>query len=86
MSPDVHIDRISLRVPGVDSELGKRLGQLVAEQLAPSLQLGPGQASLERLHVELTAQPSESMESLAGRIAAQVALQLGSSSVLEAGR
>ena len=86
MSPDVQIDRISLRVPGVDSELGKRLGQLVAEQLAPSLQLGPGQASLERLHVELTAQPSESMESLAERIAAQVALQLGAASVLEAGR
>ncbi len=86
MSPDVQIDRISLRIPGVDRELGKRLGQLVAEQLAPSLQLGPGQASLERLHVELTAQPSESMESLAGRIAAQVSLQLGSSSVLEAGR
>lgn len=82
----VQIETISIRVPGVERDLGRRLGQLVAERLAPSLQLGPGGASLERLHVEVAAQPAESTESLAERIAAQVALLIGSESVLEAGR
>lgn len=82
----VEIDRISIRVPGVERDLGRRLGQLVAERLAPSLQLGPGEASLERLQVEVTARPAESPESLAARIAAQVALLIGSQGVLEAGR
>jgi hypothetical protein len=82
----VQIETISIRVPGVERDLGRRLGQLVAERLAPSLQLGPGEASLERLHVEVAAQPAESTESLAERIAAQVALLIGSESVLEAGR
>lgn len=82
----VEIDRISIRVPGVERDLGRRLGQLVAERLAPSLQLGPGEASLERLQVEVTTQPAESPESLAARIAAQVALLIGSQGVLEAGR
>jgi hypothetical protein len=86
MSPAVQIDRISIRVPGVDRDLGRRLGQLVAERLAPSLQLGPGEASLARLHVELTAQPAEGTESLAARIAAQVSLLIGAASALEAGR
>ena len=82
----VEIDRISIRVPGVERDLGRRLGQLVAERLAPSLQLGPGEASLDRLQVEVTARPAESPESLAARIAAQVALLIGSQGVLEAGR
>ncbi len=83
---DVQIDRIGIRVPGVEHDLGRRLGQLVAERLAPSLQLGPGESSLERLHVEVAARPAESPESLAERIAAQVALLIGSESALEAGR
>jgi hypothetical protein len=86
MSPAVQIDCISIRVPGVDRDLGMRLGQLVAAQLVPSLQLGPGETSLERLHLELTAQTAEDPELLAGRIATQVSLLLGAVSALEAGR
>jgi hypothetical protein len=86
MSAAVQIDRISIRVPGVDRDVGRRLAQLVAAQLAPSLQLGPGEASLERLHVELAAAPAEGPESLAARIAAQVSLLIGAASSLEAGR
>jgi hypothetical protein len=82
----VQIDRISIRVPGVGRDPGRWLAQLVAAQLAPSLRLGPGEASLERLHVELAAEPAESQESLAGRIASQVALLVGAASSLEAGR
>jgi hypothetical protein len=86
MSPVIQIDRLSIRVPGVERGLGRRLGQLVAERLASSLQLGPGEASFDRLHVELAADGAESPEALAGRIAAQVALLIGDPGALEAGR
>ena len=86
MSSGVEIERISIRVPGLERDAARRLGQLVAERLAPSLQLGPGEASLDRLRVEVAARPAESPESLAARIAAQIALQIDSAGVLEAGR
>lgn len=82
----VHIDRLSIRVPGVDRELGRRLGRQVAERLAPSLGLAPREASFERVRVELPAQPGESDDALAGRIAAALATALGAATTLEAGR
>jgi hypothetical protein len=72
VNPGVQIDRISLRVPGVDRDAGARLAQLVAEQLVPSLQLGPGEAVIDRLTMKVAAQPGESLESLSARIAAQI--------------
>lgn len=83
---DVQIDTISIRVPGVDRELGRRLGQMVADSLAPSLLLGPGEATIERLHLELEARPAESTESLAARIAERVNALIGEAAALEAGR
>ena len=84
-APSIRIDRISISVPGVERELGARLAQLVAERLAPPLQLATADASLPRLHVELTAAAGESLESLSDRVVARVSLALGGS-VLEAGR
>jgi hypothetical protein len=86
MNPDVQIDTISIRVPGVDRELGRRLGQMVADSLTPSLRLGPGEAAIDHLHVELTARPAESPESLAARIAEQLCRRIGEAGALEAGR
>jgi hypothetical protein len=85
VSPAARIERISIRVPGVERDLGLRLGQLVAEGLAPSLLLGPGEASLDFLRVQVSARPGESTEALAGRIAAEVSRRLGDRAV-EAGR
>jgi len=82
----IDIDRLSIRVPGVERELGRRLGRQVAERLVSSLALAPGEASLERLHVEVAARPGESPDALADRIAARVALLVGAASTLEAGR
>jgi hypothetical protein len=80
------VERISIRVPGVDEQLGRRLGELVAAGLAPSLRTAPGVASLDLLRVELAAQPGESAEALAGRIATAISLRLAGAGVLEAGR
>jgi hypothetical protein len=77
---DVTVDRLGIRAPG-DAELGRRLAQLVAERLAEPLALGPGDASLERLNLELAAEPDESVDDLARRIAGRVGLAL-----MEAGR
>ena len=82
---NVTIDRLSLRVPGSDPELARRLAQLVAERLAAPLALGAGDGALDRLRVRVDAAPGETPELLAGRIAAQIVRSLGDS-LLEAGR
>jgi len=81
---NIDIDRISLRVEGVERGTARRLARLVAERLVPALELSAGEASLERLRVELTAMPSEDPDSIATRVATVVALRLGQT--LEAGR
>jgi hypothetical protein len=82
----VEIDRISLRVPGLDRAAARRLAQQVALRLADGLRLAPGEASLERLRIELNAQSGEHPDALAGRIAAQLVRLIGEASTLEAGR
>lgn len=84
MNPNIDIDRISLRVEGIDRAAARRLGRLVAERLAPALALFPGEGAFERLEVELTALPSEDPDSIAARVAGAVALRLGRT--MEAGR
>lgn len=86
MIPDVQIDRISISVPGIERELGQRLAALVAQRLAAPLRLAPGEASLERLHVAVSAESAEPAESLAARIAEQISLLIAGAGILEAGR
>jgi hypothetical protein len=79
------VGRLAIHVPGSDRELGARLGQLVAERLAPPLALSGGQSAFDRLEVEVAAAPGEGVESLAARIAAQIGRAIGEH-VEEAGR
>jgi hypothetical protein len=83
---DVRVDRVHIRVAGVTPELGAELARLVADRLAPPLALAPGEAAVERLRATVAGRPGEDAASLAGRIAAQVALLVGRSGVPEAGR
>jgi hypothetical protein len=84
VSAAIQIDRLSLRVPGAEAELGARLAQLVAQRLAPPLALGAGDAAFARLQMELAARPGEGEESLAARIANHLAAVI--SDALGAGR
>lgn len=86
MTADVMIDSVAVRVAGIDRTAASRLGALVAERLAASLALAPGEAVLDHMHVRLDQRPGEDIDTLAGRIAAQVALLIGGTSALEAGR
>lgn len=86
MSPRTTVDRLSIEVPGADAGHGRRVGELVAEVLAPLVQPGIDAAALDRVQVELSAQPGESAETLARRIASAIALALGHAGAQEAGR
>jgi hypothetical protein len=80
------IDRISIRVSGVERDLGRRLGELVAQRLVPTLQPAPGEAALDLVRVEVPARPGEGADALAGRIATEISLAIARTEVPEAGR
>jgi hypothetical protein len=56
---DVHIDRLALRVAGLDEEAAHALARLVAEGLAPGVLRPAGLAGLDSLRVELTASAAD---------------------------
>ena len=52
---DVHIDRLALRVAGLDEDAARALARLVAEGLAPGMLRPAGLAGLDSLRVEVQA-------------------------------
>jgi hypothetical protein len=83
---EIEIERISIRVPGMDGDTARRFARLVAEGLVPSLRLGPREGSLERLRAELTQGPAEDADALAARLADRLTLLIDGGSTVEAGR
>jgi len=58
-SSAVHIDRLSLRVAGLDEEAARAFARLVAEGLAAGVVRGPAIAGLDRLRVEVEADAAD---------------------------
>jgi hypothetical protein len=56
---EVRIDRLALRVAGLDEDAARLLARLVAEGLAPGLLRPAGTAGLDSLRVELTADEAD---------------------------
>jgi hypothetical protein len=56
---DINIDRLALRVAGLDEDAAGTLARLVAERLAPSLLQRPGLAGVESLRVAVQAAGTE---------------------------
>ncbi len=52
---DLHVDRLALRVAGLDEDAARALARLVAEGLAPGLLRPAGIAGLDSLRVEVQA-------------------------------
>jgi hypothetical protein len=75
---DIHIDRLALRVSGLDEGAARALARLVAEKLAAGLLRPAGAAGLDSLKIELRPGDSDRAEpdALAQRIADQVARAL----------
>jgi hypothetical protein len=71
---DVRIDRLALRVAGLDEDAARALARLVAEGLAPGMLRPAGHAGLDSLQVEVTADPAEQdrPDLLARRIVAEL--------------
>lgn len=71
---DVHIDRLVLRVAGLDEDAARSLARLVAERLAAGLLRPPGTAGLDSLRVDVTTGVADQGEPdlLARRIADEV--------------
>jgi len=57
--PAVHVDRLVLRVAGLDEGAARTLARLVAEGLEPSLFLMAGPGGLSRLRIEVTASSAD---------------------------
>jgi hypothetical protein len=73
--PDVHLDRLALRVTGLDEGAGRTLARLVAEGLPPAL-LGPAASDgLGRVRIQVTADVAEQAQPdlLARRIVSELA-------------
>jgi hypothetical protein len=56
---DIHIDRLALRVAGLDEDAAGTLARLVAERLAPGLLRPPGLAGVKSLRVAVRAAAAE---------------------------
>jgi hypothetical protein len=78
LGPEVYIDRLALRVTGLDEAAARALARLVAEGLAPGLPELAG-SSLGRVRLQVTAGAAEyeSPELLARLIAGELSRVLG---------
>lgn len=67
---DVDIERLSLEVPGIEPEQGRRLADMVAKRLAAA-QLAPAR-SIERIDAAVAGPAGASFEQLAELIVAEI--------------
>jgi len=75
LADDVHIDRLVLRVAGLDEDAARALGRLVAQGLAAGLARPSGTAGLDSLRLEVTtteAARDAAPDLLARRIAGEI--------------
>lgn len=70
---DLHIDRLTLRVPGLSRAEGYRLAELVGRGLST---IPPGLADGHSTRVAVDATEGERLEVLAARITSQVSASL----------
>ncbi len=76
---DLHVERLTLRLPGLTAPEAHRLAALVTTCLAAADAPATGLA-LERLQVSVARHPGESLESMARRIAAEMLYALARAS------
>lgn len=71
---EVHIDRLALRVTGLDEDAARELAYLVAAGLAPGLLRAAGGTGLGSLQVTTTAEPADQdrPDLLARRIVSEI--------------
>lgn len=83
---EVRIERLGLRVSGMPSLDPRSLARAVAEGLAPTLAVAPGETSIDRLAITVQAAPDEASEELAARAVARLAPLINRVGPAEAGQ
>lgn len=73
---NLHIERLTLRVPGLSSGEGRRLAELVGRGLST---IQPGVEGRDALRLVVDARPGEGLEAMADRIATALSTSLGRS-------
>lgn len=61
---EIHIDRLTLRVAGLDEDAARALGRLVAEGLTPGMLRSAGGTGLDCLQVQVQADTEHSTPDL----------------------
>ena len=69
----VHVDRIRLRMNGIERIDPEALARTIAARLAPTLVLAPGEAAIDSLRVEIEAQDGDDHDAVAERAVARLA-------------
>jgi len=72
---EIHIERLSLDVPGLSAQRGERLARRIADGLAAAALGRGGAGAIPGLSISLRGAPGESDEALAGRIVAEIIQQ-----------
>jgi hypothetical protein len=72
---DIHIDRLALRVTGLDEDAARELAYLVAAGLTPGMLRAAGDAGLGSLRVTATAEPAD--QNQPDRLARRIVSELG---------
>jgi hypothetical protein len=72
---DLRVDRLTLRLGSMSEADGRRLAELVVANLA-AVDLPGGPRALERLRLQVTPRPGESIDRIARRIAIELAATL----------
>jgi hypothetical protein len=72
---DLHVDRLTLRVPGISPEEGRRLAELVGRGLST---IPAGVQAADAIFIAVDARAGERVEALAERITTQLTSSLRS--------
>lgn len=79
------IDRISVRVTGMEPLEAEALARAIAEGLARPLSLAPGESSLGRLTVQVEPAEGDQTDDVANRAVARIVALLHRAAAMEAG-
>ncbi len=75
---EMNIERLALKLSGINESEGQRLAQLIAEGLASATISPEGPRHIDALRVNATASPGNSVDMLSKEIVAEIVRQLES--------
>lgn len=78
MMAQMNIERLALKLSGINANEGQRLAQLIAQGLAATTISSEGPRHIDSLRVNATASPANGVDMLSKQIVAEIVRQLES--------